>query len=117
MRDRRKRKRKATAKPTPVAQPTLTEIVAKVTAAFAEIAPDAIKKLTECELRAKRAEENFAFLNEKLVGLLTADQLEAAKVCGIDPALYAINWIELWQSRMFQDNNAIGVKSFAELRR
>ena len=117
MRDRRRRKRKATDKPAPPVQPTLDEIVKKVSETFARIAPDAIKRLTEYELRAKHAEERLAFLNDKLVGLLTKDQLEAAKVSGVGPADYAIYWIELWQKKMFQDNDAIGVKSFAELRR
>lgn len=117
MRDRRKRKRKSINKPASVAQPTLDDIVKKVTAAFAEIAPDAIKRITEAEVRVKHAEDNFAFLNEKLVGLLSPDQIEAAKICGVDPAIYAINWIDLWREKIFPKDGTIGVQTLRDLHR
>ena len=117
MRDRRKRKRKATAKPEPVVQPTLTEIVAKVTAAFAEIAPNAISRLTEYELRAKYAEERLKFLHDKLVGLLSPDQIEAARISGCPPEVYAIEWIEIWREQIFPKSGAMGVMTLSRLQR
>ena len=115
MRDRRKRKPMATDKPAPPQIPTLEEIVKKVSAAFSEIAPDAIRRLTESELRAKRAEDNYAFLKEKLLAILTPDQIEAAKYCDIDPALYAINWIELLLKKQISLDGAIRVQTLREL--
>jgi hypothetical protein len=51
--------------------------------------------------RASKAEGELALIKSRLVRLLSDDQLEAAKTCGISPSLYALECIDLYKERMF----------------
>ena len=66
-----------------------------------QIVPDFTKRLSSAEQRAERSEVELATLRARLVGLLSLDQLEAAKICGCPPQVYAIECIELWKEKIF----------------
>ena len=79
------------------------EVMSRVESFLDMIAPDVVKRLTDAEMRASHAESQLALLQSRLVSLLSADQIEAARVCGITPELYTIEYILLWKERMFKD--------------
>ena len=68
---------------------------------FDTIAPDLVRRLTVAEAKAAHLEEDLAFLRGKLTGLLNKDQLDAARVCGCRPEVYAIECINLWKEKIF----------------
>lgn len=53
------------------------------------------------EHRAMAAERELAEFRAKLVRLLSQDQLDAAKVCGVTPEFYAMECIELYKEKFF----------------
>ena len=66
-----------------------------------QIVPDFTMRLATAEQRAERTEIELTTLKQKLVGLLSKDQLEAAKICGCAPEVYAIECIEIWKEKIF----------------
>ena len=66
-----------------------------------QIVPDFTERLASAEHRAKRSEEELTTLRGKLAGLLNKDQLDAAKICGVTPEMYAVECIEIWKERIF----------------
>lgn len=71
------------------------------------VAPGFIGKLNTAEMRATHAEGALRLMQSRLVSILTKDQLEFAKISGISPELYALEFIELWKNRMLQDMNLL----------
>lgn len=53
------------------------------------------------EHRAMTAERQLADIREKLSRLLSPDQLDAAKTCGVTPEFYALECIELYKEKFF----------------
>lgn len=66
-----------------------------------QIVPDFSIRLGQAERRAKEAEESLALLKKRLTQLLSPDQIEAARVCGCSPEIYAIECIEIWKAKIF----------------
>lgn len=52
-------------------------------------------QLLYIENRALLIEKQYNELKNRLVSLLLPEQIEAAKICGITPELYALEWIDL----------------------
>ena len=71
--------------------------------------------LKDAEMRAEAATQKYNELSRKLVGLLTADQLDAARVCGVTPEFYAIEFIELAKNRLFPKFES-AIRNFSQLR-
>lgn len=111
----RTRKRKANEKPTPLPALTLEEIVKKVWATFNQISGDSVRLIADAQERARYDRAALDRLNGRLVGLLSADQIEAARISGCDPAIYAIEWIEIWREKMFPKDGVILPKPFDRL--
>lgn len=72
--------------------------------------------LKEAEMRAAKAEQLYNELARKLSGLLEPDQLDAARISGCAPELYAIEWIELQKERLFPSPSTL-YQPFSELRK
>lgn len=72
--------------------------------------------LQDAEMRAAEAHRNYFELSRKLVGLLTPDQIEAAKIAGCTPEVYAIEFIELAKDKLFPKFEA-AVQPLSDLRR
>ena len=66
-----------------------------------QIVPDFSIRLGQAERRAVVAEEALGLLKKRLTQLLSPDQLEAARVCGCSPEVYAIECIEIWKGKVF----------------
>ena len=58
-------------------------------------------KLNAAEMERDQARKDFDFVKFKLTRLLNEDQLDAAKTCGIEPWMYAIECIELYKEKFF----------------
>lgn len=85
--------------------------------AQAKRVPLLIQDLYRTELRATAAERELAGLKQQIERFLTPDQLEAARVCGVTPAMYFMEYIELCKERLFAHvGRELGVRSFPELR-
>lgn len=57
--------------------------------------------------RTEEIQRKYNELSDKLIGLLTPDQVEAARIAGCDPATYAIEWIELQKARIFPSQETV----------
>jgi len=57
--------------------------------------------LRDAEARAASAESKFKFISDKLVGLMTPDQMEHAKIAGCAPEVYAIEMLQLYRDKFF----------------
>ncbi len=82
-------------KPKPRVTPRKNETLDTLQRFLDKVVPDYTKRLQRAEAIALSKENELAFLKDKLAGLLTVEQFEAAKICQMEPALYALNWIEL----------------------
>ncbi len=60
-----------------------------------------LQDMYRAEHRAMTAERDLAVIREKLVRLLSPDQLDAAKTCGVTPEFYALECIELYKEKFF----------------
>lgn len=60
-----------------------------------------LQDMHRAEIRAATAERELAEIRRKLVSLLSADQIEAARVCGVTAEFYALECIELHQQTFF----------------
>ena len=60
-----------------------------------------LQDMYRAEHRAMTAERQLAEFRNKLVRLLSPDQLDAAKVCGVTPEFYALECIELYKAKFF----------------
>lgn len=60
-----------------------------------------LQDMYRAEHRAMKAERELAEISAKLVRLLSPDQLDAAKVCGVTPEFYALECIELYKEKFF----------------
>lgn len=87
-----------------------------------------LQDMYRAEHRAMVAERDLAAVRGKLVRLLSPDQLDAAKTCGVTPEFYALECIELYKERFFPHMRRelrplvpapteYPVQSFAELKR
>jgi hypothetical protein len=57
------------------------------------------KALVDLELRCLRIEKSYEELRNKLVKLLSKEQIDAAKTCGVTPEVYALEWIEIYKDK------------------
>ena len=62
--------------------------------------PEIMHRMRAAEERASVSEAKLSYLKDKLINLLNADQLEAARVCGCDPEIYALEWIDIWRKQI-----------------
>lgn len=53
------------------------------------------KVIVDLEKRCLQVEKDYADLRSRIVKFLSADQIEAAKVCGCSPEIYALEWFEI----------------------
>ena len=60
-----------------------------------------LQDLNAAEYRASKAEKELGEFRRKLVALLSPDQLDAAKTCGVTPEFYALECIELYKAKFF----------------
>lgn len=82
-------------------RPSKSGVMLCIAKFFDTIAPDLVERLTSSENAANRANQRLAFIEGKLVGLLSKEQQEAAKICGISESDYALNLIELHKEKFF----------------
>ena len=75
--------------------------------AFLRTGADMTERVREAELMAAYHKNQYNILNDRLAALLTKDQLEAARVCGCAPAVYAIEFIELQKPRIFPSEHIV----------
>ena len=66
-----------------------------------QIVPDYVQRLASAEAKAERLGKELITLKVRLAGLLSKDQIEAAKVCGCAPEIYAIECIDIWKEKIF----------------
>ena len=92
-----------------------TELLKRIEQFFNQVAPDLIVRLTSAESRATQAETQLAWLNTRLEQLLNRQQIEAARISGTTPAVYAIEYLELWKATFFPQY-VPEIRSLAELR-
>lgn len=104
-----KPKKKKAAPPVSKEQMLLQYVAAAVT-------PDLIKKLEQLVWEGEHTRTQLSQLEGRLEKLLTQDQREAADICGVTRAQYAIECMEIWKERIFAQfpNNLM---SLAELRK
>ena len=93
---KRKRRARAKTKRTP-----RTSILASLESFLATIAPDVVRRLTSAERRADEAERKYGIIRDKLVSLMSPDQIDAAKIAGCSPEVYALEYLELWKDHLF----------------
>lgn len=60
-----------------------------------------LQDMYRAEVRAMTAERQLADIRAKLVRLLSPDQIDAAKTCGVTPEFYALECIELCKESFF----------------
>lgn len=60
-----------------------------------------LQDMYRAEIRAATAERELAEIRRKLVTLLSPDQIDAAKVCGVTPEFYALECIDLYKAKFF----------------
>jgi len=60
-----------------------------------------LQDMYQSEGRASKAERELAEIRAKLVRLLSPDQIEAARICGVTPEFYALECIELHKAQFF----------------
>ena len=64
------------------------------------VAPEFTARLAHAEAEAYKAKYELAFLRSKLAGLLSRDQIEAARIAGCAPEIYALEWIEIQKEHL-----------------
>lgn len=82
---------------------------------LSQIVPDYTQRLYLAETKAAQLEEAHTLLKNRLVKLLSVDQMEAARICGCPPEIYAIECIDLWKEKIFP-SFARDIRSFPELK-
>ena len=60
-----------------------------------------LQDMYRAEMRAMTAERELGEIRRKLVALLSPDQIDAAKTCGVTPEFYALECIELYKAKFF----------------
>ena len=58
------------------------------------------KIITDLEQRCLSVERDYAELRRRIVSFLLPEQIEAAKVCGCTPEVYALEWFEICKQTM-----------------
>ena len=54
----------------------------------------------ELAQRCLLLERDYADLRSRLVNLLLPEQIDAARICGVTPEVYALEWIDLLKDRL-----------------
>lgn len=62
----------------------------------------------ELERNSLAIESKYLYLRDRLRGFLDSDQLEAAKIAGCTPELYALEWIEICKESLVLKAPAFG---------
>lgn len=96
--------RKAKAKPVPYGEvhALATKMYeARAKEHFSSNRPLLAQMLKDAEMRAEAATQKYKGLRDKLVRLLNADQLDASRIAGCEPELYAIECIEIYKEQFF----------------
>ena len=71
-----------------------------------EIVPNYTKRLADAEEKRYNAERHLKEMEDRLIRLLTKDQLEAATICGCPPEIYAIEFMEIFKEKKHPDFSA-----------
>lgn len=95
----------------------LTKAIVEVKEILTKVSPDLAQRLKVAEIESFHAKTELAFLKQKLTSFLTPDQLDAAKICGCDPAVYTMEFFELWKENVWKNLGTIGLKPLSELKR
>ena len=79
--------------------------------------PLLVQDLYRTEMRASAAEKELAEIKSEILAFLTPDQIEHARIAGVTPTLYFLEYVSLCKEKLFaQAANTLAVKSFPELR-
>ena len=57
---------------------------------------EVLRRLVATERRAEYAEKELLTLKDTLTSMLLPEQVEAARIAGCAPHIYALEWIKLW---------------------
>lgn len=60
---------------------------------------EVLRRLVEAERRAEYAEKELTSLQDALTTLLLPTQVDAAKIAGCPPHVYALEWIKIWAEK------------------
>lgn len=60
------------------------------------------KTISDLEQRCLKVERDYADLRQRIVKFLRPEQVEAAKVCGCTPEIYALEWFEICKDTLRQ---------------
>ena len=63
--------------------------------ALARTALNDRKLFVDLESKCLDIEDKYLTLRTKVINLLSPDQIEAARICGCAPEVYALEWIEI----------------------
>ena len=58
------------------------------------------KIISDLEQRCLQVERDYNELRRRVVSFLSPEQIEAAKVCGCTPEVYALEWFEICKQTM-----------------
>lgn len=77
------------------------------------------KLIADLEQRCLYVENQYYQLRKRLIDLLLPEQIEAAKICGCSPEMYALEWIEIYKTSLRATAPAYSkdIQSFSEMRR
>ena len=96
------------------------EVLLTLKAFLDKVSPDFTSRLHHAEATALKAEADLKFIEDKLVGLLTQEQIEFAATYEMTPVVYALNWLELTQEgklgRAYAAKIPTYIRNFAELK-
>jgi hypothetical protein len=70
---------------------------------FDNTLPRLVESIIQGRSGQERAEAELRRLQDRLVGILSKDQLEMAMSIGVTPANYAIEFVEIWKEKMWAD--------------
>lgn len=66
-----------------------------------QLQPLVAQLLKESEMRGAEYKRRYDFLCNKLVPLLTEDQVEHARIAGCAPEVYAVEMLQLYREKFF----------------
>lgn len=78
-----------------------TLLLASIDGKLDKYGPSAILRLNAAQMERDEYKRQLEFLKAKLAGLLSPDQVEAAKICGCRPEMYAIEVIDMYKEKFF----------------
>jgi hypothetical protein len=101
-REQQNMKKKRTAKEK--IKPTVLQRVERL---LGEIASEDMRRLIDTERELSWVRRDLNTVQERLSGMLNADQIEAARICGCPTYVYALECMDLWMGKKFPKGNFI----------